>query len=60
VAAAETIRGLEDEADAVLCVRTPVNFSAVGAWYEDFLPVSDSEVRQLLERAAAEVGKPID
>jgi len=60
VAAAETIRGLEDEADAVLCVRTPVNFSAVGAWYEDFLPVSDSEVRQLLERAAAMVGKPID
>ncbi len=60
VAAIETIRSLEDEADAVLCVRTPVNFSAVGAWYEDFLPVSDNEVRQLLERAAAELGEPID
>ena len=60
VAAAETIRGLQDEADAVLCVRTPVNFSAVGAWYEDFQPVSDSEVRRLLERAATEVGEPID
>jgi predicted phosphoribosyltransferase len=56
VAAAETIRGLEDEADAVLCLRTPLYFSAVGAWYEDFQPVSDSEVRSLLERAAAEVG----
>ena len=60
VAAAETIRGLEDEADAVLCLRTPMNFSAVGAWYEDFQPVSDNEVRSLLERAAAEVGEPID
>ncbi len=60
VAAAETIHGLEDEADAVLCLRTPVHFSAVGAWYEDFQPVSDHEVRSLLERAASEVGEPID
>lgn len=60
VAAAETIHGLEDEADAVLCLRTPVHFAAVGAWYEDFQPVSDHEVRSLLERAAAEVGEPID
>ena len=60
VAAAETIRGLQDEADAVLCLRTPVYFAAVGAWYVDFQPVSDSEVRQLLEQAATEVGEPID
>ena len=60
VAASETIHGLEDEADDVLCLRTPVNFSAVGAWYEDFQPVSDNEVRSLLERAASEVGEPID
>ena len=60
VAAAETIRGLRDEADAVLCARTPVYFAAVGAWYEDFQPVSDSEVRRLLEQAAVEVGEPID
>jgi predicted phosphoribosyltransferase len=56
VAAAETVRGLQDEADAVLCLRTPVHFAAVGAWYDDFSPVSDGEVRALLERAAAEVG----
>jgi predicted phosphoribosyltransferase len=56
VAAAETVRGLEDEADAVLCLHTPLYFAAVGAWYEDFSPVSDHEVRALLERAAAEVG----
>lgn len=55
VAAAETVRGLQDEADAVLCLRTPVYFAAVGEWYDDFTPVSDGEVRNLLERAAAEV-----
>jgi predicted phosphoribosyltransferase len=55
VAAAETVRSLEDEADAVLCLRTPVSFAAVGAWYEDFSPVSDREVRTLLARAAAEI-----
>ena len=60
VAAAETVRGLEDEADEVVCLRTPVQFAAVGAWYDDFTPVSDLEVKQLLARSAAEVTEPID
>jgi predicted phosphoribosyltransferase len=51
VAAAETIPGLQDEADLVLCLETPMNFFAVGAWYEDFQPVSDDEVRRLLADA---------
>jgi predicted phosphoribosyltransferase len=51
VGAAETLRGLEDEADLVLRLEAPVNLFAVGAWYEDFLPVSDEEVLQLLRRA---------
>lgn len=55
VAAAETVRALRDEADLVLCLETPVHFAAVGEWYEDFIPVSDSEVRALLERASAPV-----
>lgn len=58
VAAAETVRGLEDEADEVVCLRTPVAFGAVGAWYDDFAPVFDSEVRDLLARAATESAKP--
>lgn len=53
VAAAETVRGLEDEADEIVCLRTPVYFSAVGAWYDDFTPVSDAEVKDLLHRAEA-------
>ena len=52
VAAAETVAGLDEEADAVLVVRTPANFAAVGAWYEDFTPVTDDAVRELLARAA--------
>lgn len=60
VAAAETVRGLEDEADEVVCLRTPLQFSAVGAFYDDFAPVSDVEVKQLLTRSAAEIPEPID
>lgn len=49
VAAEETVRALREEADEVICLRTPVAFTAVGMWYKDFAPVSDHEVRQLLE-----------
>jgi len=56
VAAAETVRALEEQADQVICLRTPRAFGAVGTWYDDFAPVFDSEVRQLLdgESVAAE------
>ena len=37
------------EVDRIVCVITPPRFLAVGAWYEDFGPVSDDEVRRLLE-----------
>ena len=35
--------------------QTPSNFFAVGAWYEDFQPVSDDEVRRLLAEASGAV-----
>jgi putative phosphoribosyl transferase len=50
-AAPQTCALFEDEADEVVCVRTPEPFGAVGLWYHDFLPTSDNEVRELLERA---------
>lgn len=53
VAAAETVRALRDEADEVICLRTPVAFGAVGAWYDDFAPVFDSEVKRLLDEDGA-------
>lgn len=48
VAAADTCRRLQAEVDAIVCLRTPANFSAVGYWYEDFSQTTDDEVRELL------------
>ena len=49
VAAESTARELSREVDRIVCVLTPPRFLAVGAWYEDFGPVSDDEVRRVLE-----------
>ena len=52
VAAAETVRRLREEADAVICLSAPPDFHAVSTWYEDFSQTSDEEVRDSLRRAA--------
>ena len=39
-------------ADEVVCLLTPEHFFGVGRWYQDFSPVTDDEVRGLLEGAA--------
>lgn len=51
VAAAETCRAMEEEADEVICGLTPSAFHAVGLWYEDFSQVGDDQVSELLTRA---------
>jgi putative phosphoribosyl transferase len=51
VGSAETCMGLREEADEVVCARTPDPFHAVGLWYEDFRPTTDEEVRDLLKHA---------
>ena len=48
VAAAETCNELHSFADEVICAATPQPFYAVGLWYHEFGPTSDSEVRLLL------------
>jgi putative phosphoribosyl transferase len=53
VAAESTARELSREVDRVVCVLTPPRFLAVGAWYEDFGPVDDDEVRRLLASTAS-------
>ena len=40
-------------ADEVVCLATPMFFSAVGQWYRDFGQTEDDEVRDLLGRAHA-------
>ncbi len=45
----ETCEALRREVDEVICAMTPDPFMAVGLWYRDFAPVSDDEVRRLLD-----------
>ena len=51
VGAPSTCAELANDADQVVCVRTPDPFIAVGLWYRDFTPTTDADVRQLLEQA---------
>jgi putative phosphoribosyl transferase len=48
VAAPEAVADLEKIADEVAVVLAPNGFSAVGAWYDDFSPTTDSEVAAIL------------
>jgi len=50
--AAETCDRLREEADEVVAVLTPVDFSSVGQWYADFTQTTDAEVCELLAKAA--------
>ncbi|MGH8927788.1 MAG: phosphoribosyltransferase, partial [Acidimicrobiia bacterium] len=54
----EAIRRLRSLADDVVCLQTPSYFYAIGAFYADFSPVDDEQVREILighlERQKAE------
>jgi putative phosphoribosyl transferase len=52
VGAAETCAELGSEVDEIVCIAMPEHFVAVGVWYDDFSPTSDSTVRTLLEEAS--------
>jgi putative phosphoribosyl transferase len=49
----DSIARLRDVADDVVCLETPVWFFAVGEHYRNFSQLSDDDVVDLLERAAA-------
>lgn len=51
VASVEAHARIAALADEVVCLATPLRFSAVGQWYRDFGQTSDAEVRDLLARA---------
>ena len=51
VAPPEICGDLAHEADEAVCLLTPERMVAVGAWYEDFTPASDDDVRELLAHA---------
>ncbi|MFF4618124.1 phosphoribosyltransferase [Nonomuraea jabiensis] len=51
VGARETVGSLRREADEVVVLRTPIDFRAVGQWYEHFDQLTDADVLELLDRA---------
>lgn len=48
VAAPDSLTKLQGQADRVLSLASPLDFAAVGWFYEDFHQVEDEEVRRLL------------
>ena len=51
VGSREAVDALTAKADEVICLEIPDNFFAVGEWYEDFTPVSDEEVIEILRKS---------
>ena len=45
---------LAREVDELVCVTTPGDLYAIGAWYDSFPQLGDAEVQKILMRAAAE------
>lgn len=54
VAAQDTYREMTKLVDQIVCPLIPINFYAVGLWYESFSQTSDDEVCELLEKASQE------
>jgi putative phosphoribosyl transferase len=46
----ETLMRLADDADEIICLRSPSYFMAVGQFYVRFQPVEDEEVREILHQ----------
>lgn len=54
VAPPDTLRLIEAEADAVVCLAAPSPFYAVGQCFSDFRQVSDEEVVELLRQSTGQ------
>lgn len=52
VAPGDTLANLSRDVDEIVCFHTPVNFMAVGRFYENFDQTSDEQVMELLEQCA--------
>ena len=52
VAPADWNKRMIDDADELICVETPENFSGVGQWYRDFSQTTDDEVLQCLRHSS--------
>ncbi|EFL20932.1 putative phosphoribosyl transferase [Streptomyces himastatinicus ATCC 53653] len=57
VAPPDAVASLREDADEVVCLSSPPDFSAVGEWYEDFSQTGDAEVMDLLTRSTGQRGE---
>lgn len=46
---------LEREVDQVVCLLIPQWLHSIGLWYEDFLPTTDEQVRNLLAQNVSQL-----
>ena len=51
VAPSSVAEEIEKIVDEFICIETPLDFMAVGSYYDDFTQVSDKEVVELLRRS---------
>jgi putative phosphoribosyl transferase len=58
VAAHETYEEMSRLVDKIICPLQPINFYAVGLWYENFSQTSDREVIKLLQKSNAMIEQP--
>ena len=56
VGSVQAVASLRRDADEVICVHTPVPFTAIGDWYGDFSQVADAEFTGLLGQAPTYAG----
>jgi putative phosphoribosyl transferase len=59
VAPPRTVAALHDDADEVIALYMPEQFSAIGQFYADFSPTSDEEVVRLVESTADAADHPV-
>jgi len=55
VASPNAARAMAREADTVVCLSVPADFSAVGQFFRDFSQVSDEEVTVILQKTEANI-----
>jgi predicted phosphoribosyltransferase len=55
VASSQAARAMREEADAMVCLKVPVEFYAVGQFFKHFEQVSDEDVIKILESQEAVV-----
>ncbi len=56
VAPPDTLQKIRSNADRVVCLSAPLNFQAVGQFYQDFPQVSDAEVIAILAASGRHSG----